>query len=237
MQRVKTRTRISRRCLVKRLAKQFFSRRTRSSLRFDWLRFCARIKHQGRSGRTPPSTRLHFGCGGRKIPGWLNVDVVGSEFDIDLAAPLPWKDGVFDCIVSQQVIEHLEIESETLPLFGELARVSRPGAEFWVSCPDLAKVCRAYFEDDGCQLLEDRQTRFPLPWPAGMPYSQMINVMFHQGNEHKNLYDFPLLKWLLEKQGFAQVERVNEPLLRARFPEFPERNDDFHALYVRAVKR
>ena len=185
---------------------------------------------------TPPSRRLHFGCGARRIPGWLNVDVVGSEFDIDLAAPLPWKDASFDCIVSQQVIEHLDIESEVMPLFGELARVSRTGAEVWLSCPDMAKVCRAYFEDNGQQLLEDRRSRVAVPWPDGMPYSQMLNIMFHQGNEHKNLYDFSLLKWLLEKHGFASVEHVNESALLSRFPEFPVRNDDFHALYVRAVR-
>lgn len=223
--------------MVKMFVRMLFSRRTRSSLRFDRLRLLARLKHQWGGRKQPPVGRLHLGCGARRIPGWLNVDVTGSEFDIDLAAPLPWRDGVFDCIVSQQVIEHLEIESEITPLFKELARVSRPGAEFWVSCPDLEKVCRAYLEDGGRQLLEDRRTRVAVPWAEGMPHSQMINIMFHQGNEHKNLYDFPLLKWLLEKHGFGQVERVDEAALLGRFPEFPIRNDDFHGLYVRAIRR
>jgi len=170
------------------------------------------------------------------VEGWLNVDVVSSESDVDLSAPLPWYDGGFETIVSQQVIEHLDIESEIMPLFSELARVSRPGAEFWVSCPDMAKVCQAYIADGGRKLLEDRRTRLNVPWPAGMPLSQMINVMFHQGNEHKNLYDFALLAWLLETHGFGSVERVNEAALLQRFPEFPVRNDDCVALYVRAIR-
>ncbi len=221
---------------VKRLARWLLARRTRSALRFDLRRLRARVIHQRGRKRVPPHRRLHFGCGARWIPGWLNVDVVGSEYDIDLAAPLPWSDAVFDTIVSQQVLEHLEIEDEVAPLLDELARVSQPQAEFWASCPDLEKVCRSYFENGGRGLLEDRRKRVPVSWPDGRPHSQMINVLFHQNGEHKNLYDFPLLKWLLETHGFRSVERVNEAALRARFPEFPARGDDYHALYVRAVR-
>lgn len=217
--------------------RRLFSRRTRSGLRIDLYRLRARTKSQWVSKRRlPPSSHLHFGCGKRRIKGWLNVDLIGSDVDIDLGAPLPWEDAVFEAVVSQQVVEHLEIESEFIPLLKELVRVCRPGAEIWLSCPDMEKVCRAYLADSGKQLLEDRQTRHDCGWISGMPVSHIINVMFHQGNEHKNLYDFPLMKWLLERHGFNAVERVNEPLFLARFPEFPPRNDDFHALYVKAVR-
>jgi hypothetical protein len=30
--------------------------------------------------------KLHFGCGERKVNGWLNVDLVGSEVDVDLTS-------------------------------------------------------------------------------------------------------------------------------------------------------
>ena len=216
--------------------RRLFSRRTRSGLRIDLYRLRARAKSQWASKRTPSSNQLHFGCGRRKIKGWVNVDLMGSDVDIDLGSPLPWRDQVFDAVVSQQVVEHLEIESEFMPLLKELARVSRPGAEIWLSCPDMEKVCRAYLSDGGKQLLDDRQTRHDVGWIAGMPVSHVINVMFHQGNEHKNLYDFPLMKWLLERHGFTAVERVNEAIFLTRFPEFPARNDDFHALYVKALR-
>lgn len=217
--------------------RRLFSRRTRSGLRIDLYRLRARTKSQWVSKqRSPTSNRLHFGCGGRKIKGWVNVDLMGSDVDIDLGAPLPWGDRVFDAVVSQQVVEHLEIESEFMPLLKELARVTRPGAEIWLSCPDMEKICRAYLADGGKQLLNDRQTRHDCGWIPGMPVSHIINVMFHQGNEHKNLYDFPLMKWLLERHGFAEVERVDEPSFLTRFPEFPPRNDDFHALYVKAIR-
>lgn len=217
--------------------KSILSRRTRTSLRFDLLRLRARLLHQiGRRNLIPPAPKLHFGCGKRAIPGWTNVDVVGSPFDIDLAARLPWKDNVFDVIVAQQVIEHLSLEHELTPLMNEIVRVARPGCEIWLSTPDLEKVCRGYLEDGGRSLRLDRITREEPIWSEGMPDSHFINLLFHQGNEHKNLFDLKLLTWVLESHGFGDVRRTNETAFRERFPEFPKRNDDFVGIYVRAEK-
>lgn len=219
---------------MKRFLRSIFSKRTRSALKFDLLRLRARVLNQRQSNLTPPSPRLHFGCGRRHIAGWTNVDVAGSPFDLDLAARLPWRTGVFEAIVSQQVIEHLDLKTEILPLFRELARTSKPGAEIWLSCPDLAKVCHSYVENGGEALRTDRESRWEVDWIEGMPTSHIVNVLFHQGNEHKNLYDFELLRWTLQQSGFTDVERQTEEKFLTRFPEFPERRDDFHALYVRA---
>jgi len=219
---------------MKKLLCKVLSRRSRSSLRTDLLRLRARLRHGGGRKILPPTNKLHFGCGQRRPPGWTNVDLVNSPFDIDLASPLPWSDGVFDAIASQQVIEHLDQEAELIPLLKELYRVARPGCEMWLSCPDLEKVCRGYLQDQGDGLLRDRNTRYPVQFPEGMPASQVINVLFHQGGEHKNLYDFALLRWLLKESGFTGVERQDEASFLKRFPEFPPRGDDLVAIYVRA---
>jgi predicted SAM-dependent methyltransferase len=221
---------------MKKLIKSVVSRRTRTALKFDRLRLSARLKHQRGTKKSPESNQLHFGCGARRVPGWLNVDVAGSECDVDLASPLPWTDASFDAVVSQQVIEHLELEQEFEPLLRELARVCRPDAEVWLACPDMERVCRSYLEDRGTALFRDRQTRHQFPWREGMPHSQMVNWLFHQGNEHRNLFDFELLAWVLEQNGFERVERTSEPEFLQRFPEFPKRNDDWLSLYVRARK-
>jgi predicted SAM-dependent methyltransferase len=212
------------------------SRRTRTALKFDLRRLYARMRHQWRRGGAP-FPRLHFGCGRRHIEGWTNVDVAGSPFDIDLTAPLPWTAEVFEAIVAQQVIEHLDLESELLPLLRELARVAKPGAEIWLSCPDMAKVCQSYIADRGVELKHDRERRWKVKWLPGMPSSHMINLLFHQGNEHRNLYDLELLSWVLTQAGFDSPRRSSEPEFRARFPVFPLRDDDQHGLYVTARRR
>ena len=101
----------------------------------------------------------------------------------------------------------------------------------------MEKICRSYFEHRGVDLLEDRRTRWPDFTLQGMPQQQMINVYFHQRGQHKNLYDFELLKWALEQGGFVGVERKAEEDLLTRFPELPARYDDYSSLYVQAFAR
>jgi predicted SAM-dependent methyltransferase len=213
-----------------------FAPRTVELMRFDLMRLRARMRMPGHPQR-PASNKLHFGCGSRIVPGWLNVDVDGTEQVVDLASgALPWAGDSFDVIVGQQVIEHLELFSELLPLLHELHRIARPGAEVWVSCPDLEKVCRSYFEHRGADMVADRLTR---PHGAlgmdGVPSQHMINNMFQQSGEHRNLFDLELLAWALARAGFTRVERVTEGDFLARHPEFPCRNDDYCSLYVRAI--
>ena len=222
--------------LARGLVRRFMSQRTWYVTKCGLLRTRARLLHNTRRGVQPASGKLHFGCGGRRVPGWLNVDVAGSEYDIDLACGrLPWRDGVFEVVVGQQVVEHLELTEELAPLLKELRRTARPGAEIWLSCPDMEVVCRSYFEHKGADLLEDRRSRFPEFSLGGVPAQHMINVHFHQDGEHKNLFDFEILQWALEQAGFGDCRRVSEADFLERFPEFPPRNDDYSTLYVRAV--
>jgi glycosyltransferase involved in cell wall biosynthesis/predicted SAM-dependent methyltransferase len=221
---------------LKDMARKLLAKRTRRGLSFDLLRLRARVRAR-LSRKSDVPRRLHLGCGGRIVPGFLNVDVAGSEHDIDLAAgSLPFADGAFDAVVSQQVIEHLDLESELMPLLRDLVRVLAPGGEAILACPDMEAICRSYLADGGAALLADRQKRWPDFHLRGLPPSHMVNILFHQAGEHVNLFDFTLLSHVLRECGFRAVERIREPDLLARFPELPLRDDDDFSLYVRAVR-
>lgn len=221
---------------LKGVARTLLAKRTRRGLSFDLLRLRARVKGRLARRRETPR-RLHLGCGSRIVPGFLNVDVTGSELDLDFASgALPFADGAFDAVVSQQVIEHLDLESELIPLLRELVRVLAPGGEAFLACPDMESICRSYLADGGAALLADRQKRWPDFNLRGMPPSHMVNILFHQAGEHVNLFDFQLLSHVLREQGFREIERIREPDLLARFPEMPLRDDDDISLYVRAVR-
>ena len=213
-----------------------FAPRTAALMEFDLARLKARAKHPAKGAQiTAFYDQLHFGCGARRIPGWLNVDVSNSDYDVDLASDLPWRDGQFSAIVAQQVIEHLELQSELLPLLRELRRVSKTGAEIWLSCPDMGLVCQSYGDDKGQGLVDDWLTRYRGPAPvADMPSQHMINYLFHQSGEHRNLLDADLLTWALMNSGFAECQQVGEEQLLQRFPEFPPRRDGRYSLYMRA---
>ncbi len=216
--------------------RSLLSRQTRRSLRFDLLRLRTRFGMKRRV--QTDATRLHFGCGKRRVPGWLNVDVAGSDLDVDLSSGLlPFEDAQFEVAVAQQFIEHLDLESELDPLVAELARVVRAGGHLWVSCPDMERICRSYLADGGDALLRDRRSRWPEFTLGELPARQMVNVVFHQAGEHRNLFDLRLLSWLLDRHGFGEIERVDEATFLAAYPEFPVRKDDEFSLFVRAKRR
>ncbi|OKH98993.1 glycosyl transferase family 2 [Streptomyces sp. CB02923] len=210
--------------------------RTVALVGHDMIRLRARLGQRFR--RVPAHSRkLHLGCGDRRVPGWLNCDVSGSECDIDLAAGrLPFPDNSSDAIVMQHVVEHLDLREQLLPLLRDLHRICADGGRVWLSCPDLAKVCTAYLDDRGRALMEDRRQRWPDYTLGGVPVQHFINDLFQARGRHRNLFDFELLSWALGQAGFGPVERIVEADLLAAHPGFPPRHDDRQSLYVVAGK-
>ena len=171
------------------------------------------------------------------MEGWLNVDLTNSDFDVDLAStPLPFPSAFFDIIVSQQVIEHLRLESELVPLFSELHRIMRPGAWVWLSCPDMEKICRSYAVDRGKLYWMIDYDDF-LIILGDLLYSQdIINFYFHQCGEHKNIFDYEMLAYELELAGFSNIVRTSEYDLLREIREMQPRGDEFHSIYIKAQK-
>jgi len=224
---------------MKKYLKSKLSNRSLENLRaiyFDFKRFQTRLFQQKKQ-TVPKLKKLQLGAGVRQVEGWLNVDLVHSDCNLDLTyGKLPWENNCFDHIISQHVIEHLTIEDELLPLFVELRRVMTADGEMWLSTPDMRKICESYLNNN-CQVMyDDRKERMPHWSLNGFPTQQMMNDFFRQGGEHKNLFDFELLEWLLQKAGFTKIVETNEKELLAQFPNFPKRNDDKQALYVRVKK-
>src|SRR2546423_896228 len=145
---------------MRKKAPRLLSERTARLVEFDLLRRAARSRARN---QTIPAgiEKLHLGCQGKRIAGWLNVDVVDSDFDLDLACGrLPFPDDTFSFVVAQQTIEHLAIHEELIPLLCEVKRICLYGAQIWLSCPDMGRICRGYLADKGRQLLEGKRRRY-----------------------------------------------------------------------------
>lgn len=211
-----------------------FSKRTLKLIEFDLLRYNARLK-VGKMKFSVQTDKLHLGCQNKKIDGWLNIDVVSSDIDVDLASGyLPFEDKTFKFIVCQQTIEHLNLKEELIPLFKEMKRVCAPNAEIWLSCPDISKICTGYITDKGNELLKGKQQRYRYDH-GGLPDQHVINSHFYQEGEHQNLFDFELLKWVLAQVRLYNVQLVTEKTFLNKFPEFPRANDEDHSLYVKVI--
>ena len=142
--------------------------------------------------------RLHLGCGGNIVAGWINLDMEpmpGARF-WNCRDGLPFADGSVSLIYSEHMIEHLELE-EALRLFRECFRVLMKGGVARFSTPDLVMLIFTYarqrireFEDVG--------------WLPATPCD-----MFNEGMRlwrHKYLFDRDKLVACLRSAGFTSVE-------------------------------
>ncbi len=223
---------------MKNYLKSKLSQRTIQNIKaiyFDYKRFKIRM-FQKRKKTKPKCENLQLGAGVRRVKGWLNVDLFGSDQNLDLSyGKLPWLENSFQNILAQHFIEHLHLKDELIPLFAEMHRVIKPGGCVWLSCPDIEKICKSYIENKCQDLVDDRKKRMPEWSLKDYPSQHMINDLFHQNGEHKNLFDFDLLKWTLKKSGFDETQKISEKDLLIEFKDFPIRNDDKHTLYVKAI--
>lgn len=210
--------------------------RTVSGLKFDLQRALTRWRYHRRQYR-PQQTKLHLGAGSRTVDGWLNSDIVCSEYDVDLAStPLPFPDRHFTDIVSQHTIEHLDYDPQLLALFSECFRILKPGGKVWFSCPDLEKICLAYVSDKCMTIDNGLKRHWPHAEEVGFPVQHRINFYFHQWGQHRNLLDFEMLRYGLARAGFSAIMRGDEADFLRDYPDFPPRNDDFESIYVTARK-
>ncbi len=70
---------------------------------------------------------LDIGCGRKKLPGSIGLDQLhlpGVDIVADLGKTLPFKDGEFDVIYSNQVLEHVD---NLIGLVEEINRILKPG--------------------------------------------------------------------------------------------------------------
>ncbi len=84
--------------------------------------------------------RLNLGCGGRKFPGWINVDkfpTCAPDQVVDLEQfPWPWPDNSVEEVRMYHVLEHLgEQTAVYLDIMKELYRVCRDNASINIIVP------------------------------------------------------------------------------------------------------
>lgn len=205
------------------------------SLNFDLKRRMRRLTQKKMCEADSPL--LNMGSGGRPVKGWVNVDIGGADVNVDLSyGKLPFPDSTFEGIVSQHVVEHLYIDDELIPILRDCHRCLKNNGELWLSTPDMEKIIESYLKFKCKDLIDERESRIST-WRFGdYPSQHMLNFLWHQESEHKNLFDFGLLEWCLNQAGFEIVRRADEGALLERFSGFPARNDDLQSLYVVAVK-
>lgn len=158
--------------------------------------------------RSVSQPKLHLGCGGNVLPGWLNADrdpVEGAVY-IDVTSTFPLPSASFERVFSEHTIEHIRFEDAAV-LLGECQRVLRPGGRIRVGTPDLERIVGLFGKDR--HAAADRYMReyagaFAL---AGAGPAFIANQAF-RGWGHQFLYDEETLASALTRAGFAEPQRV-----------------------------
>lgn len=94
--------------------------------------------------------KLNMGCGFKKLDGYWNVDVepkCNPDEVVDLeVTPWPYEDNFFEKISADNVLEHLGHSPKVFTnVIKEMYRVSKPGAEWFISVPHHR--CDLYWDD------------------------------------------------------------------------------------------
>ena len=170
--------------------------------------------------KTSGPSKLQLGCGRHWLEGWLNADYYPRTSDIlqiDVTAPLPFADGVFDYIFSEHVIEHVSYPNGVFML-SECFRVLKPGGVVRIATPDLSFLMNMYRADDPAaeprqpieqafltffldNEIKDRAKNAPVDLDV-----YLINK-FVRAWGHEFIYDEKTLKYIFNDLGFTEVVR------------------------------
>jgi predicted SAM-dependent methyltransferase len=151
-----------------------------------------------KTGSNDTETRLQFGCGSRRLSGWVNIDLLGSSADFvwDLRRPVPLPNNSVSAVYHEHFLEHLPFDSAVQSL-QDAYRLLRPGGILRLAVPDFRRYCEDYVEPNGfLDLLKpDRPTRC----------IAVNEILYWYG--HRSMWDAETLTLLLTELGFDGVRQ------------------------------
>lgn len=146
--------------------------------------------------------KLHYGCGSRIFPGWINIDAAwadGIDLRMDLRMPLPFHDGSTRFVFAEHTVEHMDYTRDVPRIFREFHRILEPGGAVRIIVPDLEKYCDALVRRDFEWLRAAR--------PECSSHAEALNNVFYN-HLHRRVYDYDTLSQALRQAGFRNIART-----------------------------
>jgi predicted SAM-dependent methyltransferase len=175
--------------------------------------------------------RVQFGCGAQPKQGWLNTDMwpgpwATPDLCLDVSRELPFASDSVAEIYSEHMFEHLDYPSAACLFLTECLRVLEPGGAMTIGVPDVDAIYDRYQRlTSGAPSSLQPDAHFVIGHPL-----EELNFCFHQGGEHKFLYNEQFLIRLLVHFGFC------EPRRRVFDPKMDSEHRREGTLYVVATK-
>lgn len=192
---------------ARKLLLSVFSRKFLQATRFEkrFLILALRRAFGKRIFSTNGKDCLNIAPGPESHDGYFNIDAFsysGLDAVFDCRKRLPFHDGVFRGIFTEHFIEHLDYVDEFGKFLGECRRVLADGGTLRLATPDAEKYFRCYVSAGLEKMLQVRNA------PVGYYNTrvEIINELFHQGVEHKFIFDGETLLMRCRAAGFSRVE-------------------------------
>lgn len=158
---------------------------------------------------------LEIGPGNERLSGFETLNIVktiSTDYVCDIRVGTKFKDETFDVVYSSHFLEHIEwfLVDNVLK---ELYRIIKSGGavEIWV--PDTYKIIKVISDAE-----EGRINETPDGWLVknydNNPFVWACGKLFYGANDsypswHKGMFTYGYLKYLLKKNGFVDVDKLD----------------------------
>jgi SAM-dependent methyltransferase len=176
--------------------------------------------------------KLHLGAGGRRVPGYLNTDLLDlpgvDKAGVNVSELRDFGSGTQDAIYASHVLEHVP-RPRTFSTLIEWNRVLKPGGLLRIAVPCWEATVKRFNQEGDYENL--------LNWIYGGAENPH-NVHFRQ-------FTFAGLKTLLVEAGFKRVSRYDwretelkdlDDFSKAYWPHMDSENGILMSLNVQCVK-
>ncbi len=154
--------------------------------------------------------RIEIGGGHHPSPGYIHVDVDPRSAHLEFVAPawdLPFADGTVEEILAVHVLEHVP-PGYVVGTLREWRRVLQPGGWVQVHVPNARSILTSYLNGDSEMKWAAISAIYGAPADLGFvrPGDESGRPRW---SEHQVLYDFDLVREVLELCGFDEVDNAS----------------------------
>jgi predicted SAM-dependent methyltransferase len=159
-------------------------------------------KKTGKEFKPKGKIKLHLGCGKRYIPGFIHIDLDNYphiDYKADISYLSMFGDESVDLVYCCHALEYFDRQEAQEKVLPEWHRVLKRGGVLRLAVPDFEALVKVY------------QKYAEVSKVLGPLYGRMI-IETGNGSKtiyHKTVYDFRLLKDILERVGFTNIHRYD----------------------------
>ena len=186
------------------------------------------FSRKDRTGAEEKKVKLHCGCGGIYIKGWINVDLDSTIADLkhDISKRFPYEDNSVDFMFSEHCIEHLT-EQQGISFFKECYRLLKPEGVVRISTFDVDDVIKAMNTNSDWKAYRDS---YGSQFSYIETRAQFLNGVTFYNWGHQWLYNKEELKRLMSKAGFSNF---CEPTIKvSTYPELNNLETRFNSVCI-----